>query len=154
MLTVVDFIYGINIVSEHEVWVAYQSIERYSFEGYAGWLVRIVDRAVVSVWPWTIVSEKAPLLFPKPFAVADGRMLLKGMGDPDETWGPPRCSPHRDDDRLYAVSLTTQRTLEVLPVYERGEWIGPFRTEGRDSRLYLETERSLFVIDAATLPIF
>jgi hypothetical protein len=53
--------------------------------------------------------------------------------------------------KLGRAGPSPRRFPAVLPVDERGEWIARFRTEGRGSQLYLETELSLFVIDVASL---
>jgi hypothetical protein len=144
------FVHGLNVVSEHEIWVSYESISRSTDEFWIHLLARIVHGKVVNLWPWSVVGAKVPVRWGTPFAVA-GRLLLTD-GSVEYGIDPPRDAPDRDQDRLYLVSLDSPRSMEFLPVDEHGQWIGRFWTEGRGSRLYPETEQSLFVVDAAHLP--
>jgi hypothetical protein len=145
------FVDGLNVVSDNEIWVSYESIDRSSEGFWIHLLARIVNEKVVNLWPWSIVGGKAPVAHTG-FAAADKQLLTCGRSLEEYRIDPPRSSPNRDQDRLYLVSLDSPRSMELLPVDEHGEWIGRFRTEGRGSRLYLETEQSLFVVDASLLP--
>jgi hypothetical protein len=146
----VSFVQGLNVVSDREVWISYTTIDRKWPTYFFGLLGHILDGDLVGLWPWTRVSYKAPIFDEgREFAIIDNHLLVKGI----EHWHPDgsRESPNRDDDRLYLVSLTTPRSLEIFPIDEHGDWIGPFRTEGRGSKLFLTTEHALFMIDAAAL---
>jgi len=59
---------------------------------------------------------------------------------------------YQDRDRLYLVSLNSQRSQELAPTDPSGERIADFRAFARGSCFYLRTNVALFVIDAATLP--
>ena len=146
----IDRLHGLNVISEREACITYESIAWSDGDWWIDRIARIEDGEFVEVWPWTVISDKAPASVRCPFAVDKERLLLEGQ--PRYSYRSPREHPHRDDDRLYLVSLNSPRSMEIFPVDEHGEWIGLFRTEGRGSKLYLETEHSLFVIDAAELP--
>jgi hypothetical protein len=143
---------AINLVSDDELWVAYLAYDRARQSGW--WepfyaLVQLRVGRVERVLPWSVVSDKAPVPGPAPFALSGDWMLLQGHRDHRS---PPR--PDRDTDRarLYLVSLSTARSEELVPVDEGGEWIGSFSATGRGSKLYLTTDRALFMVDAAALP--
>jgi hypothetical protein len=141
---------GLNVASSSEVWVAFAEVIPLKTRGFdlEHVLVHLTNGGVARVWPWSVASEKAPVRWPDNFALSGDGLLAQGSYNP--RW--PRPAPDDDRDRLYWVSLTSMRSMELLPVDERGQWIGPFRTEGRGSQLYLETEQSLFVVDASSLP--
>lgn len=144
----------INVVSAHEVWFRYEPAnprsKKYWLEER---LVRLRDGVRMSVWPCSAIESKAPvrLAFADSIAVDKGHILLKGYSYPDDEI--PRIASNRDQDRLYFVSLTTPRSMELFPLNADGEWIGEFRTQAQGSRLYLETEDALYLVDAATLPL-
>jgi hypothetical protein len=142
---------GINVVSDDEVWVTYYADDPPEpnsdpEEYYA--LVKLRDYKVEHVWPWRIVLEQAPARPPGSFAVHGGRLLLQGSGHGLGDRSPTSDHPH---GRLYSVPLGGGGATVMSPVDENGDWIGPFRSEGRGSRLYLATSTGLWVVDLATL---
>jgi hypothetical protein len=144
---------GINVVDDDDVWVTYyadQAPEPNSDpeEYYA--LVRLRDYAVERVWPWRIVLEQAPAKPPGPFAIYGERLLLQGSGHGLGDRLPTSDHPY---GRLYSVPLGGSGATTMLPVDESGEWIGPFRSEGRESRLYLATWQGLRLVDLAGLAV-
>ena len=145
---------GINVVADDEVWVACYADEPpepdSDPEEYHA-LVKLRDYTVERVWPWRIVLEQAPAKPPGSFAVHGDRLLLQGSGFGLGDRTPTPDHPHA---RLYSVPLGRDGASEVLPVDESGDWIGPFRSEGRGSRLYLATSKGLRVADLATLTSF
>jgi hypothetical protein len=143
---------GINVVSDDEVWVTYYADDPPEpnsdpEEYYA--LVKLRDYGVERVWPWRVVLEQAPAKPPDSFAVHGDRLLLQGSGFGLGDRPPTSDHPY---GRLYSVPLGGGGATEMLPVDEDGNWIGPFRSEGRGSRLYLATWRGLRVVDLESVP--
>jgi hypothetical protein len=141
---------GINVASGDETWVSY----------YASWpvaasparpshaVVRLRGYDAKEVWAWPARCGDANLSPSGPFAVAGDRILVQGSGHGLGSRDPDEAHPHA---RLYLMPLGEGEGREFLPVDERGAWIGPFRAEGRGSRLFLATTSALFVADAATV---
>jgi hypothetical protein len=142
---------GINVVSDDEVWCSYYAEDAPEpdarpDEGYA--LVQLDRFKVGRLWPWRLVMEKAPASPPGTFAVHGDRLLLQGVQD---RGGRRQPTSHRPDDWLYVVPLTAGVATQLLPVGSRGNWIGPFRSEGRCTKLYLATKSALYIVDAASI---
>jgi hypothetical protein len=123
---------GINVVSDDEVWVSYfadtqvWNNARVTPAAYA--LAKINGYSVAWLWPWEVVTSKIRSDTPDQFAVHDGRLLVQGL-----------------------VTLANEPAKDHLPVDHTGDWIGPFRSQGRGSRLYLATKTALYVVDAASI---
>lgn len=141
----------VNARSSNEVWLAYNTFGPTSEEAWVKMLIRLTNGVPTGVWPWSIIGDKAPTRLSDVFAIANDHVLLQGY---DVTGEEVRHEPpNRDDNRLYLVSLATPRSMELFPVNAEGEWIGHFRTSAQGSKLYLETEEALYLVDAATLPL-
>lgn len=140
------FVDALNVVSDHEVWIACEGIDRNSEEFYSYHLVRLLDDLVAGLWPSSVIGDKAPVRLSRAFAVAEGNLLLQG--DTVADFRLERASPDRDQDRLYLVSLNSARSVELLPVDEDGNWIGEFWVfESRGPLLYLKTKRFMYCAD-------
>lgn len=142
---------GINVVTDDEVWVFYYADgapepDSEPDEYYT--LAQIKDYEIARLIPWRIVLEQAPASPPDTFAIHDERLLLQGYGHGLGESQPDASHPHA---RLYVVPLNGGGATELLPVDESGNWIGPFRAEGRGSRIYLATSQRLWMVDLATL---
>jgi hypothetical protein len=121
----IDDSYAMNVVSDAEIWLWYYM---------AFPLVRLIDGKITGFWP--NLSARAPVEGAKGIAVLGGQVLFFG--------------PYKQKDRAYLVSLETPRVEEVIIQGMEGQQIR--YVLGRGSRLYFVTERSLFMVDAATLP--
>ncbi len=144
---------GLNVVSSSEMWVCFSeegSLKSHGYEWDTG-LARLIDGEIDRTWPWTVLSEKAPVCYPGSLAVSGNGVLTQGW---TASRFPKRPEPDDDRDRLYWIALDSMRSLELFPVDEHGDWIGSFWTEGRGSLLYMKTKTALYMLDARTLPAF
>jgi hypothetical protein len=137
---------GINVLSDQETWISYTD----NYDGKANTrgrsLVRVVDFEVDNVFPWAAVTAKANRL-PWSFAVTSETILVQGYSLVNARYR----TEESPSARVFLTSLASKSSKEYLPVDENGQWIGYFRSKGRGSRLYLVTDYSLFMLDAAEL---
>jgi hypothetical protein len=142
---------GLNVVSNDEVWMSFVTVDPL-WEGaihdrYHA-LARLVGYNTDRLWPWRIIMEQAPIDVPWPFAIFNDRILT--LGSYDGLQGRPP-TPEHPSALLYDVPLSGGGATEYLPVDSNGNWIGKFYSYGRGSRLYLTTDRGIYVVDMASM---
>ena len=114
--------YAMNVTSANETWLWYYG----DFP-----LVRLLNKEVTEVW--TDLPERAPIGGSRAFAIAQHQVLFWGGYD--------------NRDRLYRVNLDDSHVVEFTPVDAQGTPIESFWAFGRGSRLYLDTEETLWLLD-------
>jgi hypothetical protein len=129
---VISDFYAMNIASESEAWLYYDSGALYHVESP---LVRIINGKVDKVW--RNLDKRAPVIFSSVFAIVTDRLLFEGG--------------YRDHKSLYLVPFSGDSFRRYSPIGD-GAPIESWSKFARASWLYLKTDTALYGVDASTLP--
>ncbi len=115
----IDDCYALNVCSSHEAWLCYYT----DFP-----IVRLTDHQLTGIW------REIPVAGSHAFAVSKENLLFAGG--------------YENRNELLHVDLLARRFKNLKPVTENGNVINEFLAFGRSHRLFLSTEKSLYVVDA------